>query len=123
MRYFPLFLDLEGRKAVIVGGGDEALSKARLLAKTGAQIAIVAAEIQADLAEVVPSGRAVWLATTSRRELHDDAAIVYAADRTLAGEVSAAAQQRGIPVNAVDAADISTFITPSVVDRDPVVIA
>ena len=34
-----------------------------------------------------------------------------------------AARSRGIPVNAVDSADLSTFLTPSIVDRDPVVIA
>src|SRR5437868_5782248 len=44
-------------------------------------------------------------------------------ERSLDAEVAAAARARGIPVNAVDAAEISTFITPSIVDRDPVVIA
>ena len=123
MRYFPIFLDLDGRKAVIVGGGIEALNKARLLAKTDAKIAVIASKLHKDLAEMVNSGRVERLARRFSPELLDGAALVYAADRTLDAEVAAAAQVRGIPVNAVDAAPISTFITPSIVDRDPVVIA
>jgi uroporphyrin-III C-methyltransferase/precorrin-2 dehydrogenase/sirohydrochlorin ferrochelatase len=42
MRYFPLFLDLDNRKAVVVGGGEEALRKIRLLLKTKAKIAVIA---------------------------------------------------------------------------------
>jgi uroporphyrin-III C-methyltransferase/precorrin-2 dehydrogenase/sirohydrochlorin ferrochelatase len=56
-------------------------------------------------------------------ELLDGAALVFAADASLNQFVTDAAKARGIPVNAVDAAEISTFITPSIVDRDPVVVA
>ena len=42
MRYFPLLLDLDGRKAVIVGGGEEALRKVRLILKTKARITVIA---------------------------------------------------------------------------------
>ena len=61
MRYFPIFLDLDGRKAVIVGGGIEALNKARLLAKTDAKIAVIASKLHKDLVEMVNSGRVEWL--------------------------------------------------------------
>ena len=50
MRYFPLFLDLDNRKAVIVGGGDEALRKVRLLLKTKARINIIAPALHDELA-------------------------------------------------------------------------
>src|SRR4029450_1321173 len=122
MRYFPVFLDLAGRRVVIVGGGTEALNKARLLAKTPAKIAVIAPGIDANLAEMVENGEVEWIARPFQPEFLDGAALVYAADRELEAEVSEAAQERGIPVNAVDQPDISTFITPSIVDRDPVVV-
>src|SRR3954466_9381830 len=123
MRYFPLFLDLEGRTAIIVGGGVEALNKARLLAKTGAKIAVIAEKIEGNLAEMMENGRVEWRARSFRPDLLDGAAMVYAADRHLNAEVAAAAKARGIPINVIDDAEVSTFITPSIVDRDPVVIA
>ena len=55
--------------------------------------------------------------------LLDGAALVISADATLNEAVAAAATARNIPVNAVDRADLSTFIVPSIVDRSPVVVA
>ena len=55
--------------------------------------------------------------------LLDGAALVYSADAALNERVASDARALGIPVNAVDNPDISTFIVPSIVDRDPVVVA
>jgi uroporphyrin-III C-methyltransferase / precorrin-2 dehydrogenase / sirohydrochlorin ferrochelatase len=123
MRYFPLFLDLDNRKVVIVGGGEEALRKVRLLLKTKARINVVASGLHDELAAYLNDGRIVWLAKSFGAPLLDDAALVYSADDDLHHDVSVAARDRGIPVNAVDDAALSTFITPSIVDRDPVVVA
>jgi uroporphyrin-III C-methyltransferase/precorrin-2 dehydrogenase/sirohydrochlorin ferrochelatase len=123
MRYFPLFLDLKDRRAVIVGGGEEALRKVRLLLKTEARIDVVAPVLHDELAAELAAGRISWLGKVFSPGLLDDAAIVYSADPALHEAVSQAAQARGIPVNAVDDAALSTFVTPSIVDRDPVVVA
>lgn len=123
MRYFPLFLDLDNRKTVIVGGGEEALRKARLLLKTKADIRIVAPALHDELLAYLKEGRLAWAAKRFTPALLDDAALVYSADGELHGDVAAAARARAIPVNAVDDATLSTFITPSIVDRDPVVVA
>ncbi len=120
MRYFPIFVDLQGRRVVVVGGGEEALRKVRLLLKTDAIIEVIAPQLHAELAE---SSRVHWVGTEFRPALLDGAALVCSADKALNAQVSAEAQARGIPVNAVDEADISTFIVPSIVDRDPVVVA
>lgn len=120
MRYFPIFLDLKGRRAVIVGGGEEALRKARLLLKTEAAIDVVAPALHDELAA---ESRVNWLARRFEPAQLDGAALAYCADDALGTIVSAAAHARGIPVNVVDAAELSSFITPSIVDRDPVVVA
>jgi uroporphyrin-III C-methyltransferase/precorrin-2 dehydrogenase/sirohydrochlorin ferrochelatase len=120
MRYFPIFYDLKDRNVVVVGGGEEALRKVRLLLKTEAKIKVIAPALHDELAA---EPRVEWLARRFEAHLLDQAALVYAADPHFNEQVSAAAQTRGIPVNAVDAAELSTFITPSIVDRDPVVVA
>jgi uroporphyrin-III C-methyltransferase / precorrin-2 dehydrogenase / sirohydrochlorin ferrochelatase len=120
MRYFPVFFDLRDARVIVVGGGEEALRKVRLLLKTEAQIEIIAPEIHEELAA---NTRVKWLARKYAAKLLDGAKLVYSADAELNAKVSADAQARNIPVNAVDQAEISTFIVPSIVDRDPVVIA
>jgi uroporphyrin-III C-methyltransferase / precorrin-2 dehydrogenase / sirohydrochlorin ferrochelatase len=120
MRYYPVFVDLQDRKVVVVGGGEEALRKVRLLLKTDAEISVIAPSLHDELQA---ESRVHWLAHKFAPALLDGAALVYAADPALNEAVSTAAQARGIPVNAVDAAELSTFITPSIIDRDPVVVA
>ena len=120
MRYFPIFVDLKDRKVVVVGGGEEALRKVRLLLKTKARILVVAPLLHDELAA---ESRVEWLATQFSPSQLDGAALVYAAEPSINEAVSAEARARGIPVNVIDVAEISTFLTPSIVDRDPVVIA
>jgi uroporphyrin-III C-methyltransferase / precorrin-2 dehydrogenase / sirohydrochlorin ferrochelatase len=120
MRYFPIFFDLEGRKVVVVGGGEEALRKVRLLLKTNARISVVAPQLHDELAA---EPRVEWLAKTFAVAQLDGAAMVYAAEPEINELVSAEARARGILVNVIDVAEISTFLTPSIVDRDPVVVA
>jgi uroporphyrin-III C-methyltransferase/precorrin-2 dehydrogenase/sirohydrochlorin ferrochelatase len=120
MRYFPIFIDLQDRPVTVVGGGEEALRKIRLLAKTGARINVIAPELHEELARM-PSVN--WIARGYHAGLLEGAALVYSADPALNARVAGDAQALGIPVNAVDNPDISTFIVPSIVDRDPVVVA
>ena len=120
MRYFPIFFDLEGRKVVVIGGGEEALRKVRLLLKTNARIFVVAPELHDELMD---EPRVEWLAKSFVATHLDGAALVYAAEPAINELVSTEARARGIPVNVIDVAEISTFLTPSIVDRDPVVVA
>ncbi len=120
MRYFPIFFDLKDRPVMVIGGGEEALRKVRLLLKTEARINVVAALLHDELAA---EPRVHWIARHYHAGLLDGAALVYSADAELNDRVAADAKALGIPVNAVDNPDISTFIVPSIVDRDPVVVA
>jgi uroporphyrin-III C-methyltransferase/precorrin-2 dehydrogenase/sirohydrochlorin ferrochelatase len=120
MRYFPIFFDLKDRHAIVVGGGEEAPRKVRLLLKTEARISVIAAVLHDELAA---EPRVNWLAREFHAELLDGVAVVFSADAALNEAVSKAARERNIPVNAVDDASLCTFIVPSIVDRDPVVVA
>lgn len=120
MRYYPIFVDLQDRAVLIVGGNEEALRKARLVAKTPAAIHVVAETV---LPEFESLPRFQWVAKTFSLELLDNVALVYVAEADIAADVSALAMARNIPVNVIDEAALSTFLTPSIVDRDPVVVA
>jgi len=125
MKYFPVFVDLEGRSALVVGAGEPALQKIRLLLKTPARITVVAEPPSEDLLDLAAGG----LIALERREFVDSdldgIAIAYAAtgDKLLNAPIAAAARARGILVNVVDEPEPSTFITPAIVDRDPVTVA
>jgi uroporphyrin-III C-methyltransferase/precorrin-2 dehydrogenase/sirohydrochlorin ferrochelatase len=125
MKYFPLFADLDNAHVLVVGGGEQATQKVRLLLKTRAQITVVADTVTDELREREEEN-AIWivLRTFLARDLEGQR-LVYAAsgDRVLDRAVSRAAKARGIPVNVVDAPELSTFIMPAIVDRSPVTVA
>lgn len=124
MRYFPVFLDLDQREVLVVGGGEKALQKLRLLAKTTARLRLIAEHVDT---EILAAGFAN-LTVETRPFAEDDVAgavLVFAAsdDEALDRRVSAAARAHGIAVNVVDGPADSSFIVPAIVDRDPVVVA
>src|SRR5215468_6165468 len=125
MRYFPLFADLAEADVLVVGGGEAAARKVRLLRKTSARITVVAETVTEELRGLAERGAiAVLPRAFLARDLQGQR-LVYAAtgDGVCDRAVSRAAKARGIPVNVIDAPTLSTFITPAIVDRDPVTVA
>jgi uroporphyrin-III C-methyltransferase/precorrin-2 dehydrogenase/sirohydrochlorin ferrochelatase len=125
MRYFPVFADLDGADVLVAGGGEQAAQKVRLLARSGARIAVVAEAVCDELAAQAERGAIDLLHRAFRANDVRGRRLVYVAtgDRTRDAAVSRAAQARGVPVNVVDAPELSTFITPALVDRSPVTVA
>jgi uroporphyrin-III C-methyltransferase/precorrin-2 dehydrogenase/sirohydrochlorin ferrochelatase len=124
MRYFPLFIDLKNRKALVVGGGEEALRKVRLLLKTEARIEIVAGSLDPELTDLAVGGNVAWVGREfSPAHLEGAVCVFAAADDAVNSWVSAAARKREILVNVVDEAELSNSIVPAIVDRDPLVVA
>jgi uroporphyrin-III C-methyltransferase/precorrin-2 dehydrogenase/sirohydrochlorin ferrochelatase len=123
--YFAAFLDLKGRRAVVVGGGSVAALKAETLLRSGAQVTVVAPALCARLAELVVLGALRHEA--KRFQPGDlpgaDIAIAATDDGAVNELVSTTARALRIPVNVADNGALSTFIMPSVVDRSPLQIA
>jgi siroheme synthase (precorrin-2 oxidase/ferrochelatase) len=67
MEYFPIFLDLRGRRCLVVGGGDGAAAKAAQLARAGAAVALVAAAPSQALRDAMRSGAVTISPGNSRR--------------------------------------------------------
>lgn len=134
MSEFPIFLKLAGRRVVIVGGGETATRKVRLLARSGAALVVIASQATRELCAAAAEGRlALELRPFDPADLAGAALVVAApedGDAEIAGPddatvaaVSAAAQAAGIPVNVVDRPGLSTFLMPALVDRAPLLIA
>lgn len=122
---FPVFMRVEGRLVVIVGGGEEALAKARLLVQSSAALRIVAAETEPVLAAFVSDHGLEHVAAAYAPDHIVGAAMVFAAsgEATLDARVSADARRLGIAVNAVDRPELCDFFTPALVNRAPVAVA
>jgi uroporphyrin-III C-methyltransferase/precorrin-2 dehydrogenase/sirohydrochlorin ferrochelatase len=125
MNYFPLYLRLEGARILVVGGGEQAAQKVRLLRKTKAHITVVADETTPELNDLAESGAIEVLRRPFVAEdvAHRQLVFAAAADRELNAVVSDASRARGVPVNVVDDANLGTVIMPAIVDRDPVTVA
>lgn len=125
MEYLPLFHNLQGRLVLVVGGGEIALRKSRLLSEAGARLRVVAPEIESALAVLVQEGGGECIERGYQASDMDDVVLVIAAtdDEQLNAQVSADAQMVRLPVNAVDAPELCTVIFPAIVDRSPLVIA
>ena len=122
---FPVFMRVEGRRAVIVGGGEEALAKARLMAQSSVELIIVSETVEASLAEWAAANEVAVLNAPYEAAQIDGAALVFAATGELEADraVVADARARSIPVNAVDRPELCDFFTPALVNRAPVAVA
>ncbi len=125
MDYLPLFHDLKGRLVLVVGGGEVALRKARLLADAGACLRVVAPSIDQSLvALVADSGGESRARNYMADDLHGCVLVIAATDsEPTNAQVSADARTIGIPVNVVDAPELCSVIFPAIVDRSPLMIA
>jgi uroporphyrin-III C-methyltransferase/precorrin-2 dehydrogenase/sirohydrochlorin ferrochelatase len=122
---FPVFMRVDGEAVVIVGNGEEALAKARLVSQSSAVLRIVAEDADPGLLQFIASAGAVHTkAPYEAAHLHG-AVLVFAAsgDEMLDRRVVEDARRLGIPVNAVDQPDLCDFYTPALVNRAPVAIA
>jgi uroporphyrin-III C-methyltransferase/precorrin-2 dehydrogenase/sirohydrochlorin ferrochelatase len=125
MRFFPLFADLHDRHVLVVGGGEVAERKVRLLTSAGARVTVQAPAVTDWLAAEAAAGRLQIEPRAFAGELPAGLWLVIAAtdDRSVNAAVAAAAARRQLLVNVVDDAALSTFQVPAIVDRSPLVVA
>ncbi|MCF5840943.1 siroheme synthase CysG [Aeromonas veronii] len=125
MDYLPIFCRLDNKPVLLVGGGEVAERKARLLLDAGAHLTVVAPELDPELAELAANGSIEWLAGEfTPAQLTGKWLVVAATDRR---EVNAlvyqSANQARIFANVVDDPKRSSFIMPSIIDRSPLMVA
>jgi len=126
MRFLPVFLDLQAGPVLLVGAGELARAKLRLLAAAGARIRWYATDGHHDVSGL-DSAAAARIELAHGDPLAADLSNVIAILCAGAGDVgpvmSARAKAVGLPVNVMDDLSHSTFIFPAIVDRGDVVVA
>ncbi len=125
MRYYPIQLDVRGRRCLVVGGGRVGTRKAETLQACGAEVVVVSPEATVELSAWAEAGRIHW-----RRRAYDPSdlegvflAVGATDDEGLNRRLSADARRRGVLCNIADRPELCDFILPALVQRGDLVIA
>ncbi len=123
--YYPLFLNISGKRCVVVGGGQVALRKVRTLLEHGACVDVISPDLCSELSQLAKRGEINILRRSYRPGDLQDALMAIAAtdDSETNQQVVREAQRKAVLVNVVDDAENSDFIAPSYVRRGDVTIA
>jgi uroporphyrin-III C-methyltransferase/precorrin-2 dehydrogenase/sirohydrochlorin ferrochelatase len=125
VRYYPVFLDLDGQRAVVLGGGTFATEKVALLLEAGARVKVVSAKLSRSLHGLVENGA---IEVVSRDyQAGDLAGARLAVDASENEDINRRswdeAERTGVLINVVDRPAQCRFIAPAIVRRDPLMIA
>ncbi|MGB1466740.1 MAG: siroheme synthase CysG, partial [Alcanivorax nanhaiticus] len=125
MEFLPISWRLQGKQALLVGGGEVALRKGRLLHRSGAILDVVAPEVCDELRQIVAdSGGQLLLRPFNDADLDGCGLVICATDdRVVNAHIADLAGARNVPVNVVDNPSLGDFIFPAIVDRSPVLIS
>lgn len=125
LRFFPVSYDVAGRSLILVGGGDEALAKLRLLLRTEGKPVVFSMHVAPDMAALISTND---VTLHPREPVADDvrnAALLFVAtgDADYDARISRLGREAGVPVNVVDRIELCDFAIPAIVDRAPVSVA
>jgi precorrin-2 dehydrogenase/sirohydrochlorin ferrochelatase len=125
VRYHPVYLDLRGRRCVVVGGNDVAQDKVESLLEADARVTVVSPVLTAALGALAETHEILHHPRSYRSGDLADAVLAYVAvdDEAEQTAVATDASAAGVLVNVVDMPRLCTFIAPAVVRREPIVIA
>ena len=123
--YYPVYLNLRGRRCVIVGGGTVAEGKIGRLLDSGAEIRVVSPDATPGIRQFVADGAVRWERRKYERGDLEGAFIAIAATnvREVNRRIFEEANEQGVMLNAVDDPPNCSFIAPSIVQRGPVTLA
>lgn len=125
MKYYPVNLDIRGRRCLVVGGGSVSTRKVKALLGCGAIVEVVATDVSSRLCSLSEEG----LISLARRPYGSSdlagAFLVIGAtdDEALNAEISRDAERTGVLCNIADRPEACSFILPAVVNRGDLVIA
>ena len=123
--YYPVFLNLEGKRCVIIGCGIIAEGKISKLKETGAQVTIISPDATPTIQKMAKKGVVEWTARKYQTGDLEGAFLGIAATdvRQVNQQIFQEAEELGVVLNVVDDAELCAFIAPSIVERGPVTVA
>lgn len=122
---FPVFLNLDKKRCIVVGGGKVAERKVENLLEYPVQIDLISPQVTAKLRDWIDNHQVNWMARVFQPTDIQEALLVFAAtdDQQVNREIARLCQKEGILVNAVDDPAYCDFYVPSVVRRNSLVLA
>ena len=138
MAYFPMYVDIEQKMCIVVGGGSIATGKVAQLLEFGAAVTVIAPDVTEQLKALVQAGSITWypyaFSQGSGEILENDhkvLAMIQSSTLVVAATnvpevnqyVSMLCKKHRIPVNVVDEKELCTFFFPAIVKRDEVVVS
>ena len=125
MRYYPILLDLEAKKCIVIGGGKVAQRKVSSLIKCGAFVSVVSPQITKGLVELARKKKIFLIKENYQKKFLKGAFLVVAAtnNKAINLKVSQDAKDLKALVNVVDSCALSSFIVPAVLAKGDLVIA
>ncbi|MFD2167254.1 NAD(P)-dependent oxidoreductase [Thalassotalea euphylliae] len=125
MRYFPIFLDARHINALVVGGGEVAARKIELLLKTTKKISVMSAVINGSVERLIKENELNWVSHNYEIGHMESFSMVIAAtdDESVNQDVQKEASELNLLVNVVDQPELCNYITPAIIDRDPMIVA
>lgn len=123
--YYPVYLNLAGKRAVIIGGGAIAQGKIGPLLQAGCHITVISPDATAGIQQAAARGDLDYIQRPYQPGDLQDAFIGVAATNIwhINRQIYEEAERRGVLLNVVDDPDLCTFIAPSIVRREPVTLA
>ena len=123
--YYPLMLDVRGRRAIVIGGDRVAAEKAAALSASGAHVSVLSQEFCVELLEQAEQERVtLWSKAYAPGDLAGAFVVIAATnDPQLISAIWTETQERGQLVNIVDVPEYCSFILPSVLRREQLTIA
>ena len=123
--YYPVYLNLAGKRCVIIGGGTIAQGKIGGLKQAGCQITVISPDATPGIRQAAQRGDVEWLERTYQPGDLAGAFIGVAATNVwhVNREIYEEAERLGVLLNVVDDPDLCSFIAPSIVKREPVTLA
>ena len=125
MRYFPIFLTADKLNILIIGGGEVAARKIELMLKCTKNITVMSESCNNTVARLINTHQLTWhqLNYQPGHMTGHNIAIAATDDEDVNRAVHKEAQQLKILVNVVDQPELCDYITPAIIDRDPMIVA
>lgn len=124
-RYYPVFIDVNKRRCVIIGGGNIGQEKVEKLLECDADVFVISPEVNPNVEDLASSQQISWDKREYQQGDLEGAFIAIAAtdDNTVNRQIAKEAEDRNVLLNVVDVTHLCTFIAPSVARRGEVTIA
>jgi precorrin-2 dehydrogenase/sirohydrochlorin ferrochelatase len=125
MQYYPIYLNVENRRCVVVGGGDVAERKVQRLLECGARVVVIGRTLTPALEVMIKDGLIDWIeGDYDEAHLQDACLVIGATDReAVNARISEDTRGKGVLVNIVDDPEKCDFILPSLFQRGDLTVA